>query len=324
MKICIVGGSGFIGSALAKLLKLNNIDFYIIDKVLSSMYPSITRKVDVRNYSDVFNAIDNDTDLIILLAAEHRDNVVPSSLYTDVNVNGAINIAKAAKNKGINKIIFTSSVAIYGLGTTDIGEDATANPFNEYGASKLQAENELVKWQKEDIETRALVIIRPTVVFGPGNRGNVYNLFKHLSKKYLVIVGNGKNMKSIAYVDNVAAFLCHCRQFKAGVHVYNYSDKPDLSINELIKLVRDKLELSSSVLIRIPYFVALLIGYTFDLLALIFKMKSYSISAVRVKKFCANSTYMTSYEKSGFIPPYDIPSALSHTLEYEYEELMQG
>ena len=54
---------------------------------------------------------------------------------------------------------------------------------------------------------RSLVIIRPTVIFGKGNRGNVFNLFNQINKGLFAMIGDGENIKSMAYVKNVASFL---------------------------------------------------------------------------------------------------------------------
>ena len=84
-------------------------------------------------------SINDDIDLIIHLAAEHKDNIHPKSLYYDVNVRGTQNIIDACDIYNIDRIIFTSTVAVYGINPTDTSEDSTPNPFSDYGKSKLQA-----------------------------------------------------------------------------------------------------------------------------------------------------------------------------------------
>ncbi len=162
-------------------------------------------------------------DVIISLAAEHRDDVTPKSLYYDVNVTGAENVCKVAEEKRINKIIFTSSVAVYGFALIGTDETGALNPFNEYGRTKMLAEEVYKKWQEKEHDKRTLVIIRPTVVFGEGNRGNVYNLLKQIASGRFVMVGNGKNVKSLAYVENVAAFIEYSLKF----HIAQYKQFSD-------------------------------------------------------------------------------------------------
>ncbi len=137
MKIAIIGGSGFIGTRLCdRLSKSNDIHFNILDKKISSKYPQQTIKCDITNIQEIESSLDMSFDAVIQLAAEHKDNVSPVSLYYDVNVEGQKNILKVMDQVGINKLIFTSSVAVYGFVEKDTGEEGSINPFNDYGKSK--------------------------------------------------------------------------------------------------------------------------------------------------------------------------------------------
>lgn len=114
MKIALIGGSGFIGANLARLLIDNSVDFSILDKVKSDVYPESWVYCDVTDYDSLISTLIGH-DLIINLAAEHKDNVNPISLYYQVNVEGAKNICRAADSLNIKNIVFTSSVAVYGF-----------------------------------------------------------------------------------------------------------------------------------------------------------------------------------------------------------------
>jgi nucleoside-diphosphate-sugar epimerase len=317
--INIVGGSGFIGSALCRRLQNSkSVSFSIIDKNQSLFFPDKARIADVRNISDLEEVIEYDSQ-IINLAAEHRDDVSPVSLYQDVNVTGALNVCNAARKKSVNTIIFTSSVAVYGfahIGTSELGKIA---PFNEYGRTKYEAEQVYKAWQAESPTERTLVIVRPTVVFGEGNRGNVFNLLKQIASGKFVMVGAGQNRKSMAYVENVAAFLEHALTFTPGLHMYNYIDKPDFTMNALVSNVNQLLGMSSRIKIRLPYLLGLMIGNGFDLVAKITGRK-FPISAIRVKKFCANSVYESSIAETDFVPPVPLMEAIKRTVMYEFIE----
>ena len=118
---------------------------------------------------------------MVLLAAEHRDDVSPTSLYYDVNVTGTKNVLDKMDEAGIKHLVFTSSVAIYGLNKQNPREDHLEDPFNHYGKSKWQAEQVIKEWFEKDPIGKSVTIIRPTVIFGERNRGNVYNLLKQIS-----------------------------------------------------------------------------------------------------------------------------------------------
>ena len=203
-EVAIVGGAGFVGSRLTARFRKGNI--------FSNKYD-----IDLSNHLDKSIYLDvEDTDsldqlagvsTIINLAAVHRDDVRPLSRYDDVNIQGAKNICEAASKHGVHQIIFTSSVAIYGFAPADTDESGEPNYFNDYGRTKYLAEQVYKAWQLEDPESRTLVIVRPTVIFGEGNRGNVYNLLQQIASRRFLMIGDGTNRKSMAYVENVVAFI---------------------------------------------------------------------------------------------------------------------
>lgn len=318
-KICVIGGSGFIGSALCRRLgKLPTDSFQIIDKNQSLFFPEKVKLADVRNLDSLNDAIE-DGEYIINLAAEHRDDVFPLSLYQDVNVSGAVNVCNVARKKNVKTIVFTSSVAVYGFAPIGTSESGKIAPFNEYGRTKYEAEQVYKAWQAETPDDRTLVIVRPTVVFGERNRGNVFNLLKQIASGRFVMVGGGQNRKSMAYVENVAAFLEHSLSFKPGVHIYNYIDKPDFTMNTLVSHVNKLLGRSAKIKIRLPYILGLVIGNLFDVVAKVTN-KKFPISAIRVKKFCANSVYESAVAETGFLPPVPLMDAIERTVRYEFLE----
>ena len=316
--ITIIGGSGFIGSRLARRLKANNSFFRIIDKSSCKEQPDLVTLCDVRSVQELQSSI-YEGSIIVNLAAEHRDDVRPLSLYDDVNVGGAKNICTVAREKNVHMIIFTSSVAVYGFAPIGTDESGNIAPFNDYGRTKYEAELIFKAWQAEAPEERTLVIIRPTVVFGEQNRGNVYNLLRQIALGNFVMVGHGNNRKSMAYVENVAAFIEYAMNFKPGVHIYNFIDKPDFTMNNLVANVHHILNRSPKINIRLPYIVGFLIGKCFDLISAVSGRK-FAISSIRVKKFCANSVYNTAIDQTGFVSPVPLEQALLQTVKYEFIE----
>jgi nucleoside-diphosphate-sugar epimerase len=131
------------------------------------------------------------------------------------------------------------------------------------------------------------------------------------------MIGNGLNKKSIAYVENVASFLVHALCFKPGLHVYNYVDKPDFTMNSLVEIVNKTLNKQPYWNIRIPYILGLLIGFFCDFIGKIYG-KKFSISFVRIKKFCSNSVYISKIECTGFSPPIPLDRAIDRTIRYEF------
>lgn len=317
--ICVVGGSGFIGSRLVNRLRsLERLDISIIDKAPSIKHPDLAVLGDVRLIDQLKETIRRGS-VIVNLAAEHRDDVRPLSLYDEVNIGGARNLCIVARENDVKTIVFTSTVAVYGFAPIGTDESGNIAPFNEYGRTKYEAELIFKAWQAEVPEDRTLVIIRPTVVFGEQNRGNVYNLLRQIASGRFLMVGSGENRKSMAYVENVAAFIEHSLSFKPGVHIHNFIDKPDFTMNQLVSAVKRILGQTEQIGFRLPYSVGYAIGKGFDLVAAI-TGKRLAISSVRVKKFCANSVYNTSIYETGFVPPVPFAQALEQTIRHEFIE----
>lgn len=318
--ISVIGGSGFIGTRLCRLIEELGGTFEIVDKQTSGSYPNLTKKADVRDVESLREAIQGD--IIINLAAEHRDDVSPKSLYDEVNVEGARNLCQVAEEKGIQKIVFTSSVAVYGFAPINTDENGAINYFNDYGRTKFLAEEVLREWYQRDPENRSLIILRPTVVFGEQNRGNVYNLLKQIASGKFLMIGDGENVKSMAYVGNIVRCLNFLATELQGYHLYNYIDKPDLNMNQLVTTVYDQLGKASKIGFRVPYWFGMFAGYLFDGFAKT-TGKKLAISSIRVKKFCSNTAFTTSISKTGFAPPQTLETGLRSTIQHEFLEQHQ-
>ena len=312
--IAIIGGAGFVGTRLTSRLQKKNKPIKVFD--INNTVNGI-KSLDIEN-PQTLNQL-KDIDTIINLAAVHRDDIKPISRYDDVNVQGSVNICDAARKFGIKKIIFTSSVAIYGFAPQNSDESAPANYFNDYGRTKFLAEQVYIRWQQEDPDNRTLVIVRPTVIFGEGNRGNVFNLLKQIYSGRFLMFGNGKNKKSMAYVENVAAFLEYSLSFNPGTHIYNYIDKPDFDMNTLVSKVRKTLFKKDNVGVRLPAFLGIAVGYFADVAAKLIG-KSLPVSSIRVKKFLGTTQFASSISKTDFIPPVSLEDGLARTLSYEFLE----
>lgn len=317
MRIAVIGGSGFVGTRLIALLKDSHI-LTNIDKQQSVFFPEITRIVNVLDKDGLVSAL-KDQDAVVLLAAEHRDDVTPVSLYYDVNVEGMRNTLEAMEYNGIKRLVFTSSVAVYGLNKDNPDELHPADPFNHYGKSKWQAEQVLREWMKGHADWQVNVL-RPTVIFGERNRGNVYNLLSQIARGRFLMVGKGENMKSMAYVGNIVALIQFLlERDHEGCEVFNYTDKPDMNMNDLVNLVSKVLNkpLPS---IHFPYWLGMCGGYCFDVLAWLTRRKL-AISSVRVKKFCSTTQFASSKViEAGFKAPFSLSEGLSRTLKFEFIE----
>ncbi len=313
-KITVIGGAGFVGTNLCQTLADEKIDFEIIDIKASRRFPDKCKIGDVRDTDSLRETISGD--VVVNLAAVHRDDVRDKSEYFKTNVDGAENIALVCSEKKIRKIVFTSSVAVYGFAGPGTSENGSINPFNEYGRTKYLAEEKLRAWQGE--AENALVIVRPTVIFGEGNRGNVFNLLNQIASGRFVMVGTGTNTKSMAYIGNVTAFLKACVFEDTAYALFNYVDTPDVDMNTLVQRVRKNLRGQDGVGLRIPYWLGITLGYVADGVAKV-TGRSLPVSAIRVKKFCSSTAFSSAKERlGGFKPPYELMEGIDRTLQSEF------
>lgn len=308
MKIAITGGSGFIGQRLKQELEQAGHECVIIDIRHST-------PVDILDFPALVDAMQG-CQAIYHLAAEHRDDVFPRSRYYDVNVKGTRYVATAADKCGITRLIFVSSFAVYGLNAQTPDEQTQPAPFNDYGESKLEGEQVLRDWLIYNKQAN-LTIVRPTVVFGEGNRGNVHTLINQIAQGKFLMVGNGANKKSMAYVGNVASFLHFLLDRHEKGEIYNYCDAPDYTMNRLVRTAAQKLGREKPHL-SLPYALGLSAGYACDIVARI-SGKKLPISAVRVQKFCADTTCSSEKaQQAGFKPPYTMEEGLTRFIASDF------
>lgn len=354
MQITIIGGSGFVGTRLTKRLVEKGYTVKIADKRKSVTYPELWVRCDVRNKGNETNEFPasltdeamapgadkiakesqpmhsllevlKGSDVVINLSAEHRDDVTPKSLYDDVNVQGNENILDVCSKLGIHKVIFTSSVAVYGFAPVGTDETGKINYFNDYGRTKFLAEEKYREWLKKDSSNNA-VIIRPTVIFGEQNRGNVYNLLRQIASGKFPMVGKGTNRKSMNYVENVVAFIEYelTHDNEGGEHLYNYCDEPAYDMNHLVLDCYKALGKPKTKLIHFPFWLAYFGGLCFDLLGFILH-KKFAINSIRVKKFTQNTYFVgNNIKKTDFVPPVSLEEGLRRTIDYEFVKKVQG
>ena len=131
------------------------------------------------------------------------------------------------------------------------------------------------------------------------------------------MIGNGQNKKSMAYVRNVVEFIKFRSELnQKGYHVFNYADKPDYSMSELIKIIEIKMKMKLP-RIKIPLLFGMIVGLMFDFISLISK-RNFLISSVRVKKFCATTQFDSYKVQKSFVPPYTLEEGLNKTLDFEF------
>jgi len=306
MKTLVIGNTGFIGKCMTKKLINNGYDVVGMDVNTPDDKESSYRFIhgDILNPGDIMKAA-NGADAIINLAAKHHDFGISEQEFFAVNVQGTQNVLDCANRLGIKKLIFFSTVAVYGNQKGHSTEKTPPEPVSIYGKTKLKAEKLVHDWVAQD-NSRQAAILRPAVVFGPDNYANMHKLIDSIYKKRFFFVGKGDNVKSVAYVENlVDAAIYLLEHLKPGIDVYNYSDYPQLSIKETVGVITECLSCDVPKL-TLPLRPAIVMTSVFDLLG---KLTGYNfpITAFRIRKFNTSTRFESEKIRSdGFKQKVDL------------------
>lgn len=229
----IFGGAGFIGHRLARRLAAAGEKVTVADLVRpEDRVPGVRYLV-----SDMRTLRPGDIEAgpkttIYLLAAVHRTPGHERAEYFETNLVGARRVAGFAEAAGVRRIVFTSSIAVYGPGEDEKDETVTPAPVSCYGWSKLLAERELASWVAA-VPARRLVVARPAVVFGPGERGNFTRLARALAKRIFAYPGRRDTVKGCCYVDDLIDSFSFALAADERELVYNFAYPEPYSIEAI-------------------------------------------------------------------------------------------
>ncbi|MFM2637856.1 SDR family oxidoreductase [Vibrio vulnificus] len=238
--ILITGSNGFLGSRIVE--RIQDKSLILLDRGLHNkhtIHPFFQREIN--SHYDYSRALQGCQRVIHCAARVHvMDDKVedPLALYRDVNTYGTINLAKQAIKAGVKRFIFISSIKVNGE-SSQLGKPFTSNapqaPQDYYGLSKSEAEVQLMELCKDsDME---VVIIRPTLVYGPGVKANFSSLMNLVSKGIPLPFGCiTKNKRSLVSVDNLVDLIITCLDHpKAANQVFLVSDDHDVSTSEIVR-----------------------------------------------------------------------------------------
>ena len=220
MNIIITGATGFVGKNLSKFLKEKG----------HHISPLSLRKAW---------ELDQNAEAIIHLAGKAHDtkNTSAEKEYFEINTELTKKLFKEFLNTTAQDFIYFSSVKA----TADtvegfLDENHTSNPQTPYGKSKLEAEEFLLSQKLP--ENKRLFIIRPCMIHGPGNKGNLNLLYKFVQKGIPYPLAAFENKRSFLSIDNLNFLILEMLSNKnVGSGIYNFADDEVLSTNELVKLI---------------------------------------------------------------------------------------
>jgi nucleoside-diphosphate-sugar epimerase len=247
--ILITGATGFIGSYL--LQTLSQQKYQITGAVRKDFYPPLSMSINIAkvgeiddqtNWQEALQGIDT---VIHLAARAHIINETipnPEAEFIKVNTQGTANLVKQSIQVGVKHFIFISSI---GAMTTQsdriLTKTSPCQPDSPYGRSKLQAEQALINLAKDS--TMTWTIIRPTLVYGLSNPGNMERLMKLIKRGLPLPFGAIKNRRSFVFVGNLVDAIITCLDHpNAANQIFLISDNQDVSTPELIRLIAQQIQ----------------------------------------------------------------------------------
>ena len=250
MKRCILfGGSGYIGTMLARrFAETGRFDEIVIADMQSpAALPPGARHVSCDVREPIPPVVGESAEWIFHFAAVHREPGHTDEEYFATNVPGGRHVCEFAERIGCRNITFTSSIAVYGPTTGATDESAPLHPTTAYGRSKQEAEAIHAAWQTT-APGRRLMIVRPGVIYGPGDPGNVLRMIRALHRGYFVFPGSTAIRKSYGYIHGLLDAFEFAMQRSEPALTFNYVERETVTIGEMAKIVRQFLGVSAPVL----------------------------------------------------------------------------
>lgn len=230
----LTGATGFVGQNVFKLNQ--NVRCVVRDSEKHSFVDTYT--VSSINGSTEWYTCFDSVDAIIHLAGLAHSKLYTNDDYRSINIEGTLRLALNAAEVGIKRFVFVSSIGVNGTSTGEepFKYDSLSNPHNAYAQSKYDAEIGLKKIAKET--GLEVVIVRPTLVYGPNAPGNFGVLTKLIKALPLLPFGLATNRRDFISVQNLADLLVTCATHpKAAGHTFLASDSETVSIKEFTNAI---------------------------------------------------------------------------------------
>lgn len=321
--VLITGATGMIGRTVVELL--------------TNSLPSCEFKLQVRNSPDARAILGNSVDLtkVQLREAEfarvgdremryltkdchtiihcaglaHRADA-PYQEYEVANVRATQSLAETGAANGVNTMIFLSSSAIYGTGPfNNITESGPTSPKTPYAVSKATSEKFLESFRS----IPKMVVLRPSLVFGEGDRGNMLNMIREIKNNKFVQIGTGTTEKSVIYAKDLAYAIAMCMDVPDGYHIFNVANPQPVTIKDLSEKIAAALNLSKKIS-SVPE-PLLRIGVK---AAEMFMPGKAPVTTDQVNKLTTTTTLSVSklVTTTGWEPRYSLDSALKAEIDW--------
>lgn len=311
MKILITGSNGFVGSSLMPYLE--NLGYTVdgIDRDDKPLY-NIHKNTVIADIIDIHSIekLNNTYDLIIHCAAAKSDFGISDKDYFRDNEKVTEVLVDYAEKLNIKKIIYYSTVSVYGHQSKPCGEEGEIQSNTVYGDSKLAGEVVIENWLNKE-ESRQAVFLRPSVIYGPNNYANMYNLIDQLYGNPLLMIGSGNHIKSMVALKNLLdmTHFVMLHSFNSTLEIYNCLDKPYYTVNKLMKIIAS-VDGFNMPKLNIPIWLSYVLVIPFEVLSKL-TGKDLKINWDRINKFTTATDYLAeNLREKGYVQKYSTKDEL--------------
>ncbi|QDZ39378.1 NAD-dependent epimerase/dehydratase family protein [Euhalothece natronophila Z-M001] len=308
--ILITGATGFIGSHLLPQLEQNNFSLKITTRQSSPQTSQHVTPIQINNIDETtdWSKALIGVDCVIHLAARAHilqdTSTDPETAFYQTNTAATANLVKPAIAQGVKHFIFMSSIGAMATTSEQIlTETFPCQPDTPYGRSKLKAEQALKELCENS--TMTWTILRPPLIYGPNNPGNMERLLKLVKTGLPLPLGGINNHRSLLYVGNLVNAITTCISHpKAKNQTFLISDGEDLSTPSLINQLGKAMGKSPMLIPITPQFLTVIakpLG------------KEDTIKRLAGSLTVDNNKIRTTLDWN---PPFSVTEGLQHTVDW--------
>ncbi|MFO7665576.1 MAG: NAD-dependent epimerase/dehydratase family protein [Desulfobacterales bacterium] len=321
MRYLITGATGFVGPHLIKKLMDSGHACRCLVRPGSEEKISYIAGVeivigDIEHPETLIGIAKNMDCLIHMATLGHMSNFAVSEEQFDaVNVGGTVNIMKAALDAGVKKIVHCSTVAAMGI-CQDVPatEKSECFPHHPYGRSKLRAEKEVLRMVRE--ESLPAVIIRFSMVYGPGDKRDMLKLVRMAKKGLFPKVGNRSKLTPLIHVEDAVDGLLLAAEKGIPGQIYLITNRKSEPFDVIRKITRDALG-SRKPTLYVPEWAALAAASVIEK-AFTFIGKTPPVSRKNIESTLADRVFSVdkAEKELGFNPKIDPRIGIKNTIDW--------
>ena len=269
MKALITGGTGFIGSRLARHLLAEGKQVRIFGKTNTPAEEENARLLREQGAEMVNGSItDRDAvekavrerDTVFHLAAAQHEANIPDQVFWNVNVTGTENLLAACVTHGVRRLVHGSTIGVYGSSIGGvIDENSPLKPDNIYGKTKLAGEQAALAFSNR----MPVAAIRISETYGPGDR-RLLKLFRGINTNRFFVIGSGKNLHHPVYIDDLVNGLLLAAEKKEAVgQIFLLAGPAPVTTSEMVREIVQALG-KKPLSLRLPFLPFLVVAWLME------------------------------------------------------------